>query len=55
MFVKCKVGKESMSDEDISNNVEAILNNLTGALRRGENNIQSIYLKLTMGPAIRVM
>ena len=55
MFVKCKVGKESMSDEDISNNVEAILNNLTDALRRGENNIQSIYLKLTMGPAIRVM
>ena len=53
-FVKCKVGKESMPDEDIAGNVEAILTNLSDVLKRGMNNVESIYLKLTMGPAIKV-
>jgi large subunit ribosomal protein L1 len=53
-FVKCKVGKESMSDEEIAGNVEAVLNSLTDALKRGANNIKSIYLKLTMGPAVKL-
>jgi large subunit ribosomal protein L1 len=53
-FVKCKVGKEAMSDEEIAGNVEAVLNSLTNALKRGANNIMSIYLKLTMGPAVKL-
>jgi large subunit ribosomal protein L1 len=54
LFVKCKVGKESMSDEEIAGNVDAVLNSLTGVLRRGANNIKSVYLKLTMGPAVKL-
>ncbi len=54
-FVKCKVGKETMSDEELADNIEYVLNNLTGALNRGVNNVQSIFLKLTMGPAIKVI
>ncbi|UCH57296.1 MAG: 50S ribosomal protein L1 [Candidatus Bathyarchaeota archaeon] len=53
-FVKCKVGKESMPDEEIVENVEAVLGSLYGALKRGESNVKSIYLKLTMGPAVKV-
>jgi large subunit ribosomal protein L1 len=53
-FVKCKVGKESMSDEEIASNVETILSDLMGTLKRGKNNVASIYLKLTMGPAVRL-
>ncbi len=53
-FVKCRVGKESMSDEEITGNVEAVLSTLDGALKRGMNNVDSIYLKLTMGPAVRL-
>jgi large subunit ribosomal protein L1 len=53
-FVKCRVGKESMADEDIVGNVEAVLSTLDGALKRGMNNVSSIYLKLTMGPAVRL-
>ncbi|TET73490.1 50S ribosomal protein L1, partial [Candidatus Bathyarchaeota archaeon] len=53
-FVKCKVGKEAMSDEEIAGNVEVILNSLTNVLKRGANNIKSIYLKLTMGPAVKL-
>jgi large subunit ribosomal protein L1 len=53
-FVKCRVGKESMADEDIAGNIEAVLSTLDGALKRGMNNVSSIYLKLTMGPAVRL-
>jgi len=54
-FVKCIVGKESMTDEAIAENVEMVLSNLTNSLKRGMNNIASVYVKLTMGPAIRLM
>lgn len=54
-FVKCKVGQESMSDDEIIGNIESLLNDLVNNLKRGRNNIRSIYVKLTMGPAIRVV
>ena len=54
-FVKCKIGKESMPDEELADNIESVLGNLTGALSRGPNNVKSIFLKLTMGPAIKVI
>ncbi len=55
LFVKCKIGKESMSDEELADNIDYVLNNLTGALSRGVNNVKSVFLKLTMGPAIKVI
>ncbi|MGD2142378.1 MAG: 50S ribosomal protein L1 [Candidatus Bathyarchaeota archaeon] len=55
LFVKCKVGQESMPDEELAENIEMVLGSLNDSLRRGENNIDSIYIKLTMGPAIKVV
>jgi large subunit ribosomal protein L1 len=54
-FVKCKIGKESMADEDIMGNIEAVLSSLSGSLKRGMNNVQSVYLKLTMGPSVKLI
>jgi large subunit ribosomal protein L1 len=54
-FVKCKIGQESMDDDELVGNVESILDNLINNLKRGRNNIRSVYVKLTMGPAIRVV
>lgn len=54
-FVKCKVGKESMPDDEIASNVEAVLSNLNNSLKRGMNNVKSVYLKLTMGPAVKLL
>jgi large subunit ribosomal protein L1 len=54
-FVKCIVGKESMTDEAIAENVEAVMSSLVNSLKRGVNNIASVYVKLTMGPAIKLM
>jgi large subunit ribosomal protein L1 len=54
-FVKCKIGKESMSDEDLAGNIETILTNLVETLKRGANNIGSVYIKLTMGSAVKLL
>ncbi|HDJ22039.1 MAG TPA: 50S ribosomal protein L1 [Candidatus Bathyarchaeota archaeon] len=53
-FVHCIVGKESMSDEEVADNIEAVIRSLAAATPRGFANIKSIYLKLTMGEAVRV-
>jgi large subunit ribosomal protein L1 len=49
-----RVGTETMKDEEIAENVQAVLDALTGKLERGDRNIRSVYLKTTMGPAVRV-
>ncbi|HUV53917.1 MAG TPA: 50S ribosomal protein L1 [Candidatus Krumholzibacteriaceae bacterium] len=53
-FVHCIVGKEEMSDEDVAQNIEAVMTNLTGATKRGFANIRSVFLKLTMGDTVKV-
>ncbi|MFB0558677.1 MAG: 50S ribosomal protein L1 [Candidatus Bathyarchaeia archaeon] len=54
-FVKCKVGKESMPDEEIAGNVDAVFSSLSNSLKRGLNNVRSAYIKLTMGPAVKLL
>ena len=54
-FVHCIVGKEDMSDEDIAQNIEAVVSNLNGATKRGWGNIKSMFLKLTMGESVKMV
>jgi len=53
-FVHCMVGKESMTDEQLAQNVEAVVNNLTGSTKRGLGNIKTMYLKTSMGEAVKL-
>ncbi len=48
------VGTRTMSAEEIAGNVNAVLARITGKLERGRSNIESVYLKTTMGPAVRL-
>ncbi len=48
------VGTENMKDAEILENIKAVINSVVNALPRGWENIGSIYLKLTMGPSVRV-
>lgn len=48
-------GTEDMNSEDIAANLEAIIKRLEGILERGRMNIDSIYIKTTMGPAERII
>lgn len=48
------VGKEDMSDEVIVDNALTVYNSLVHHLPNEENNIKSILIKFTMGPAVKV-
>ena len=48
------VGSRTMPASEIAQNVDAVLARVVGKLERGRANIDSVWLKTTMGPAVRV-
>jgi large subunit ribosomal protein L1 len=48
------VGTRTMPAEQIAQNVDAVLARVVGKLERGRTNIESVYVKTTMGPAVRL-
>jgi large subunit ribosomal protein L1 len=48
-------GEETMSKEDIAENISAIIKRLEIKLERGRMNIDSVYVKTTMGPSERII
>ncbi len=49
------VGNKSMDIKDLSENIEAVITRLEQTLKDGRHNLKSVYVKTTMGPAIRVI
>lgn len=54
-LIQCLVGTEDMRAEDIAENIESVLSNLTRVLKRGAGNIKSVYIKMTMGESVRLI
>lgn len=52
--IQCLVGKENMKDEEIAENVEAVLKAILPKLPRGIQNIKSIMIKMTMSKPVKV-
>jgi len=52
--IQCRVGNESMEDKEIAENVQAIVRRIEGKLKRGIKNFKSVYLKTSMGSAVKV-
>jgi large subunit ribosomal protein L1 len=52
--LECRVGTEDMSDRDLQDNIQAVIGRIERRLKRGMKNIDSVYLKLSMGPPIKV-
>jgi large subunit ribosomal protein L1 len=48
------IGTEGMSKDELAANVMAIFEILESKLGQGSQNIRSVHLKKTMGPAVRV-
>ena len=48
-------GEETMSKEDIAENISAIIKRLESKLERGRMNIGSVYVKTTMGSSERII
>ena len=50
-----RVGAEDMSAEEIADNIDVIIRRLEANLEKGPLNIDDIYVKTTMGPAVEVV
>jgi len=53
-FVHVRVGKENLTEQHLADNIFAVYEQLVRALPKAENNIKSIYVKLTMSKPIKV-
>ncbi|MBP2133036.1 large subunit ribosomal protein L1 [Methanomicrobium sp. W14] len=50
-----RVGSVSMSAEDVAENIDAVMKKVESNLESGTMNIRSVYVKTSMGPAVRMM
>lgn len=53
--IQALVGSQEMDDEQIAENIEAVLGILDRNLEKGRNQIKSMYVKTSMGPVARVI
>jgi large subunit ribosomal protein L1 len=49
------VGSRDMDVREIAENVEAVTAKLEQTLKDGKQNLKSVYVKTTMGPAVKVI
>ncbi|WP_457612125.1 50S ribosomal protein L1 [Methanocaldococcus sp.] len=53
-YFQVLVGNEKMSDEQIADNIEAVLDVVKKKYEKGLYHIKDAYVKLTMGPAVKI-
>jgi large subunit ribosomal protein L1 len=52
--IQCRVGTEDMKDEEIAENIQAVLRAVEAKLKRGIKNVKFVYLKTTMGNSVKI-
>ena len=55
MSIKLAIGKESMSDDALAENVAAVIKGVEKALPRGRDNVKYVMVKFTMTKAITIV
>jgi large subunit ribosomal protein L1 len=50
-----RVGSTEMDPNLIAENIDAVMKRIEGRLEQGHLNIRSVYVKTTMGPAVRMV
>ena len=53
--IKLPVGKENMSDDELKENIEAVIEGLTRVLPRGNDNVKEVLIKFTMTKPLAVV
>jgi large subunit ribosomal protein L1 len=53
-IIQCSVGTENMNEEELSDNIQAVLRVLDGKLKRGLKNIKLAYVKTSMGTPVKI-
>ncbi len=52
--INTPIGSEKQSDEEVAENALAVYNTVLKSLPRGKQQIKGVYVKLSMGPSVRV-
>jgi large subunit ribosomal protein L1 len=52
--VHAGIGAEDMEEKEVVDNILTVYNSVISSLKNGEHNIKSVFLKTTMGKAVRV-
>ena len=53
-LLQCRIGMEDMKDEEITENIMAVLRVLEGKLKKGMKNIKFAIIKTTMGSPVKI-
>jgi large subunit ribosomal protein L1 len=53
-IIQVSVGSENMSDDELYDNINAILRVLDGKLKRGLKNVRNVYIKTAMGEPVKI-
>jgi len=53
-LVQCRVGTENMKEEELTENIQAILRTLEGKLKKGMKNVKFASVKTSMGTPVKV-
>jgi len=53
-IIQVSVGSENMSDDELYDNINAILRVLDGKLKRGLKNVKNVYIKTAMGEPVKI-
>ncbi len=53
LSLACKIGDESMTDDDLAANANAVINMIEKKLPSGDKNIKKIMIKTTMGKIVK--
>jgi large subunit ribosomal protein L1 len=52
--LQCRVGTEEMPEEHVAENIQTVLGRIETKLKKGLKNIESIYVKTTMGQPVKM-
>ena len=50
-----KIGTTEMTPEQIAENINTVLKRVEADLEQGSQNLRSVFVKTTMGPAVRLI
>jgi large subunit ribosomal protein L1 len=53
-ILQCRIGSEKMKEEEIAENVQAVLTVIEGKLKRGMKNVKLAYIKTAMGKPVGI-
>ncbi len=53
-IIQVSVGSENMSEDDLFDNIQAVLRVLEGKLKRGLKNVKLVFLKTSMGEPVKI-